>query len=325
MVQHEDSSRMNAAISPSARDAISHLAASDESLLNARLTELSGLNQAEMKLLAYTWSAIDSERRRQIVHRLVDLAEDNIEFNFDSIFRFCLKDPDDQVRATAIEGFWENEETSLIEPLISLLQKDPSPKVQAAAAVALGKYAVLAEHNKLRPAYKARLAQVLLAAIADKDKPVEVRRRALEAAAAFSLPEIRLAIEEAYQSSDPKLKVSSVFAMGRSLDSAWLPDLLNELSSPDAELRYEACGACGELEEATSVPGLAKLTEDSDADVRIAAIQALGKIGTSQAKACLKKCRASNNESVRQAAEQAMSELSTREDPLSLRLERRDG
>ena len=304
----------------SPEDAIAHLADSSEPLLNARLTELTGLNQTELELLKSSWATIEPERRRQIVRRLVELAEDNLELNFDAIFKYCLKDRDEEVRAQAIEGLWENEEPSRIEPLISLLERDSSEKVQAAAALALGKFAILAEHDKLRSSYKTKIQKSLLAAFNNKDRAIEVRRRALEAAAPLSIPEVKQAITEAYRGSDAKLKISSVYAMGKSCDSAWLPAMLTELASADAEIRYEAAGALGELEEETAVPGLIKLTNDSDVDVRLAAIQALGKIATTHAREALKHCLESNNEAVREAAEQALSEIEASEDPLSFKL-----
>ncbi len=305
---------------PSPKDAIAHLANSNEPLLSTRLTELTNINQADLELLKSLWPAMEPERRRLVVSRLVELAEDNIELNFDAIFKYCLKDRDEEIRAQAIEGLWENEEASRIEPLISLLERDSSEKVQSAAALALGKFAIIAEHDKLRSSYKTRLQKALLAAFNDKSKMIEVRRRALEAASPMSLPEVKQAITEAYRGSDAKLKISSVYAMGKSCDSAWLPSLLAELSSPDAEIRYEAAGALGELEEETAVPGLVKQVSDPDVDVKMAAIQALGKIGTTQARACLKYCLESNNEAVRETAGQALTELEAREDPLHLKL-----
>lgn len=305
---------------PSPKDAIAHLANSSEPLLNARLTELTNLNQTELDLLKSLWPTIEPERRRLVVSRLVELVEDNIELNFDVIFKYCLKDKDEEIRAQAIEGLWENEEASRIEPLISMLDKDSSEKVQAAAALALGKFAVLAEHDKLRSSYKTRLQKALLAVLNDKARSMEVRRRALEAASPLSLPEVKQSITEAYQGSDAKLKISSVYAMGKSYDSAWLPTLLKELTSPDAEIRYEAAGALGELEEETVVPELINMVNDPDVDVRMAAIQALGKVGTTHARSCLKHCLESDNEAVREAAEQALKEIEATEDPLHFKL-----
>jgi len=281
----------------------------DKSLLNSRLAQLSNLDSEELRLLDQAWETIEPKRRRQIMSRLVELAEDNIELSFDSIFKSRLKDADAEVRSTAIEGLWESEETSLIEPLIKLLEQDSSEKVQAVAATALGKFALLAELRKLRPSHKSKISQALLTIINDKSKPLEVKRRALEAAAPLSLPQMKQAIMEAYHSSNPRLKISALFAMGRSCSRSWLPILLRELTSADADLRYEAAGACGELGEKEAVPYLIELTNDPDIEVRLSAIKALGKIGASEAKGCLEQCLDNPNETIQQAAEQALYEL----------------
>ena len=299
---------------------IVELGNSDKSLVNSRLAELSNLNSEELELFERSWASIEPKRRGQILHRLVELAEDNLELNFDSIFKYCLKDQDEEVRSKAIEGLWENEEASLIDPLINLLEQDSSEKVQAAAAIALGKFAMLAEYKKLRSCHISKIQKALLTAIGDKNKPVEVSRRALEAAAPISLPQVKTAIMDAYQSSNPRLRISSIYAMGKSCDPSWLPILQKELNNDDAEVRYEAAGACGELEEEEAVPFLIKLVNDFDADVQMAAIQALGKIGNTQAKEYLKQCLDSDSEVVRQTAEQVLNELEAAVDPLSFRL-----
>lgn len=131
-------------------ETIADLSNCDKPLLSSRLSELSNLRPEELELLNRAWAAIEPKRRRQIIYRLVDLAEDNFELNFDSIFRIYLKDQDAEVRSKAIEGLWESEEPSLINPLINLLEQDISEKVQTAAATALGKFAMLAELKKLR-------------------------------------------------------------------------------------------------------------------------------------------------------------------------------
>jgi len=306
-------------MSSPAEETIADLRNGAKPLRSSRLAELSNLDSEELRLFEQAWTTIEPKRRRQIVYRLVELVEDNFELNFDSIFKNCLKDQDTEVRCKAIEGLWESEETSLINPLINLLEHDSSEKVQAAAAIALGKFAMLAEHEKLRPCHKSKVCQALFAVIDGKSKPVEVRRRALEAASPLSLPQVNRAIMEAYQNDSPEFKVSAVYAMGRNCDPSWLPILLRELACADAEMRYEAVAACGELggEEATA--SVIKLIDDPDADVQRAAIQALGRIGGSEAKSCLEECLHSPSELIRQAAEQALQELETWEDPMSFR------
>lgn len=310
---------MESPMSLPVEEIINSLSDPDKSLVNSSLAQLSSLSSEELKLLDEAWETIEPKRRRQIMSRLVELAEDNLELNFDYIFKSRLKDSDDEVRSTAIEGLWESEETSLIEPLISLLEQDGSERVQASAATALGKFALLAELRKLRSSYKSKISRALLSIINDESKPLEVKCRALEAAAPLSLPQMKRAITEAYHSPEPRLRISALFAMGRSCSRSWLPILLKELTSTDAEMRYEAAGACGELGEKEAVPYLIELVSDPDVEVQLAAIKALGKIGAPEAKGCLEQCFGNPNEIVRQAAEQALYELEGGEEPLSFR------
>ena len=296
-------------------ETIADLGNCDKPLLSSRLTQLSNLNSEELEFLERAWATIEPKRRRQIIYRLVELAEDNFELNFDSIFRSCLKDQDAEVRSKAIEGLWESEEASLINPLINLLEQDSSEKVQAAAATALGKFAMLAELKKLRSSHTSRVCQALLTVIGDKSKPIEVRRRALEAAAPLSLPEVKEAIMEAYESHNSKLRISSIYAMGKNCDHSWLPILLKELANADAEIRYEAVGACSELGEEVGIPYLIELINDPDADVQLATIQALGKIGGGEAKKCLEQCLDNPSKVVQQAAKQTLDELEEVEGP----------
>jgi HEAT repeat protein len=294
---------------------IADLTDSNKPLSSSELTELSNLGSEEMGLLSRVWASIESKRRQQIIYRLVELAENNYELNFDSIFKNCLKDQDAEVRSKAIEGLWENEEASLISPFINLLKYDSSEKVQLVAAIVLGKFAMLAEHRKLRPCYTSKLGEALLSVIDDRSRPIGVRRRALEAAAPLSLPEVEKVIMEAYQSYDSKLRASAVYAMGKSCHCSWLPILIKELANADAEIRYEATGACGELGEEEAIPHLIELIGDPDTDVRLAAIQALGKIGGSETRECLEECQSNPSEVVQEAAEQALEELKAVEAP----------
>jgi HEAT repeat protein len=304
------------AVPSNIRQVINDLVDINKPLINASLADLSNLNSEELSVLAQVWPRIDAERRRRTISRLVELAEENFELNFDNIFKNCLRDPDPEVRTKAIEGLWENEESTLIPPFIRMLNEDSSEAVQAAAAKALSKYAMLAELKKLGPSSSARVSQALLAILMDKTRPREVWRRALEAAAPLSLPEVKKAINEAYASNDPRLKNSAIYAMGRNCDTAWMPVLIKEMSSASPDTRYEAAGACGEICDEEAVPHLIKLTQDSDIEVQQAAISSLGKIGGVKAKQHLLKCLKSADEIVSEAAEQAIKQLEAEEDSL---------
>jgi HEAT repeat protein len=261
------------------------------------------------------------QRRRDIVARLVEQAEENASLNFDDVFIACLNDPDESVRISAIDGLWECENRSLIDPLVGLLQGDSRESVRAAAAVALGKFTLLAELGELPPGDGDKLKEALTGVIEDKSEQLGVRRRAVEAIAAFSAAEVTEIIREAYSSDETKMRVSAIYAMGMNCDPSWLPTLVRELSNPDAELRFEAVVACGEMGEEEVVPDIVPLMDDSDPQVQMCAIEALGKIGGKEAETVLRQCMEHPDEHIRGVAEEAMEELELSRDPLSFGIE----
>ena len=106
------------------------------------------------------------------------------------------------------------------------------------------------------------------------------------------------------------MRISAVFAMGRSADPVWRELVVGELESPNPEMRYEAARACGELEISDALSTLIDLVEtDPDPEVQEMAIWALGRIGGKEARRVLEACCESENEALRQAAEEALDEL----------------
>ncbi|HID86280.1 MAG TPA: hypothetical protein EYP55_02750 [Anaerolineae bacterium] len=282
---------------------------SQKPLSVSRLYGLSGATVTEMAVFARRWPQIEVERRRKIIRSLVEIAEASFEVNFDPIFRHCLTDEDAQVRAQAIDGLWEDEDTALIEPLVRLLRGDPSVLVRASAAMALGKYVLQAELEELEEGHAAVVRTALLDVIRDLGEDVEVRRRAVESIAYAGDEEVRGIIETAYYAAEEKMRVSALFAMGRSADPYWQETVLLELNNPNPEMRYEAARACGELEHREAVPALIELIEDPDREVQEAAIWALGQIGGGEAHRALQICCQSGDEFVREVAEEALAEL----------------
>jgi HEAT repeat protein len=291
------------------KEIITALTDSERPLSNSGLAELSNIGTEDLKFLESLWPTIKPERRREITSRLVELAEDNFELDFDSIFKSCLIDPDDEVRSKAIEGLWENEEPSLINTLIDLMDHDSSSWVQAAAATGLGKFAILAEQQKIRPHYTSKIYRSLLNTIKSRDILVEVKRRALEAIAPLDSTEVEEAIGEAYRSGNEKLKVSSIYAMGKNANPVWLPLLVSEGVSPDPEIRYEVAKAYGEIGDEEAIPRLIELATDPDVEVQLTAIRALGQVGGTEAKNFLEQCLDDSSETIQQTAEQALKEL----------------
>jgi len=287
-------------------------------LVISKLVNLSDLSREEMQAFRSLWPGIDVVRRRQIVERLVELAEDNFELDYMEIFRLCLGDGDGQVRAKAVDGLSECEERHLLDPLISLMLGDLEGSVRAAAAAALGTFAMLTEFGELKGNDAEKVEKALLTAFSNKKEQTDVRCRALESISMMSRPQVEGMIRQAYQSDDLEFRASALCAMGRTCNSDWLSILLQELGSPSAQLRFEAARACAELEADDAVPGLIELTRDEDAQVRLAAVEALGRIGGNEAKQALQECRDGPDDAMSEAAEDALDEMKFWENPFAL-------
>jgi len=149
-------------------------------LVVSKLVNLSDLSREEMGVFGGVWPAIEVARRRQIVDLLVELAEDNFELDYNEIFRLCLADTDNEVKAKAIGGLSECEERSLLDPLIGLLLGDLDGSVRAAAAAALGTFAMLAEFGELPAKDADKVQKALLTAFNNKKEQIDVRCRALK-------------------------------------------------------------------------------------------------------------------------------------------------
>ncbi len=305
-------------------EVLSHLTDSSLTISNSELGELSDLNIHEAKQFETVWAHIDTQRKQQILSRLQELTEDNFELNFDRVYRNAIYDTDDNVRREAIEGMWENCDPSLVRPLLRLVQQDPVTEVRSAAANALGRFSLLVEQQKIPIENRVHISRALLAVIHNPDEPIELRRRALEAVAPLSLPEVTQAIWQAYRREVPGLRISSVYAMGRNCDMLWMPTILKEMDNDDPEMRYEAATAAGQLGEAEAIPRLIELTHDYDMEVKLAAIQALGKIGGQEAKQTLRAALASKSQAVHDAAEHGLAEMDQYEQPIIQRLDESD-
>lgn len=286
----------------------------------ARLTNLSALAGEELVTFRQEWGKVDVERRQQVVRRLLEVAEDNPELDFEEVFKVCLADADAKVRKGAIEGLWDSTDRTLIAPLVGLVQADPSTSVRESAVQALGRFMMAAEAKDLRPRDAARVEAALMGVIGNESEPASVRRRAVEAVGASSQSRVVTVIEEVYRSPDAQMRASAIYAMGRNCDLRWLPLLLKELESDDPEMRFEAAGAVGELGDMRAVPPLVSLLQDDDVQVQLAAIGALGSIGGPLAKRSLQRCLRHPEERVREAAEEALKELQFSEDPLTFGL-----
>ena len=298
---------------------LDELADGSRRLTLTKLQRLSALDSVQREELDRRWTTIDVRRRRRVLQELVDLAEDNADLDFDAVFLLGLQDNDPDVRLESLRGLWEADSPDLIDSLIALMENEKNPAVRAEAALALGRFVLLAEIGRLRERHFERVEAALRRVIENKKESREVRGRAIESIGAYDSAWVRQAIQNAYESGEESLKVSAVHAMGRSAESRWLPLLVHELGNDDAEIRFEAAIAIGQVAEESAIPHLVPLLTDDDEEVRSAAVSALGEIGGERAKSALMEMLDSASSATREAAAAALSEIEFEEDPLGFR------
>ncbi|MCH8311025.1 MAG: HEAT repeat domain-containing protein [Chloroflexi bacterium] len=284
---------------------------------HAGLIQLSGLERSEIIELMGVWSTIPVERRREIMDRMSELSEDNLDLDFASVFRACLRDKDDQVRAKAARGLEDSDDRTIIRPLIDLLLNDGSLAVRASAAASLGKFAIMAQDGKMLKRDAERIRLALVEVINNEQESLETKRRAIESVASFNSPQIEEIIQRAYDDGDPELKQSAIYAMGRSSDTRWMPTVIQDTRSSDPAVRYEAAIACGNLGDEETSPHVVALLNDDDSLVQLASVRALGVIGGGLAKRALQQCLLMGDDAMEEAAKEALLEIEFDDDPLN--------
>jgi len=288
---------------------LEHLRDTHKPLPAIDLFHFSNLSKNNLAALEEVWPELPVERRRGVMHDLNELGEANFEVTFEDVFRMGLEDEDAEVRATAINSLWEAEEPDLIAPFIEFLRRDPDAGVRAAAASALGRFVYLGEIEELPAPQFHRIEDVLLETVHGNDD-FEVRRRALEAVAYSSRPEVALLISRAYADPETKWRVSAIFAMGRTADAdEWGEQVCADLHHLLPEIRFEAARAAGELELEDAAPALVELLQDVDPQVREAAIWSLSQVGGEEARRALNRLLRKADEDERDFIQDALDNL----------------
>lgn len=259
----------------------------DASFTAEAIYSLSDLDGEQLQAFEALWPDLAVERRRALMLRLVETAETNFELDFSTIVHFALGDPDVDVRRIAVEGVLEEAGMHTVERLMQLALHDPFSEVRASATRALGQFVLQGELGKLPEHFNRRLQDTVLVLYNDLDEDIDVRRRALEAISNCGREGVKEMIHEAYNADDYPMRVSAVYAMGRSCDDIWTPQILDELTSDEPEMRYEAARAAGELELQKALPRLIELAYEDDREIQEAAIWSLGEIGGSTARKAL--------------------------------------
>jgi hypothetical protein len=273
------------------------------------LAELSGISDEDAGKLAAIWAGWQPAVLRQFLRRLVSLAEENVLYEFDAVFKAALALPDAHARAISVGGLHESTDKSVARRLARLLIEDSAEEVRVAAAMGLIRYAAMACEGRMVQRDYERIRDALKAAIEKPDESREVRRRAIEAIGNYPADVNQGYIVRAYQSGDRLLQQSALYAMGRSGSRRWVPEITTSLSSGNAAIRYEAATALGMIGEGDDAPMLVGLLEDDDLQVRASALIALGRIGGASARRIIQREVRSGIPEIAEAARAAMEEL----------------
>lgn len=291
---------------------LQELGSSTGHISTRQLKQLSNLHRADYDKFWPTWQTIQLERRYEIVHTMVEMAEEDVSFNFEEIWFWLLQDIEPKIRIEALEGMWENTQSRALRQTISILRSDSDADVRSTAALSLSRFTYLVSLDEL-DADQDGLRKALMDTILDKQQPIDVRRRAIESIGYLSDDsEAQTEIQHAYESKEQLLQESAIVAMGRSMRVEWLTTIERELGSPSPALRYEAARAAGEMAD-DAQPILSKvlpLVNDSDTEVALSAIWALGQIGGETSLKNLQRIRDTSDAARSQAAADALAELS---------------
>ncbi len=286
-------------------------------LTSQQLTDLSDLDFSQAEQLEPVWADVGSERRLAVLTELADLAQDTVELNFDILYKLSLTDEEPAVRAAALRGLFEYEGLDLVGALAEVLRHDPDPDVRREAAMALGRFALAVELERIEEMVGDQVREILIESVEDEDEDDHVRARAIEAVGAISGEEIENLIESIYREESTWLKVGAVDAMGRNANGVWLPILLAETRSPAPEMRHAAAFALGEIGDEAGVEELKTMAiYDPDRDVQLVAIRALGEIGGQQARVALKTVLYEGDDELREAVQEAIVEAEFNDNPL---------
>lgn len=283
------------------------------------LVGLSDLSASETLRFREAWDQVDPGVRAAVVTELNDLGEERVDYLFGRVLRAVVDDQESAVRQHAIAGLWEEMDQDFAVVLIQVLQNDPSEDVRAEAARGLARFAEQAELGECEPELGEQVRAALFEALDNSKESLHVRARALEALSiSGNDARVRSAIEDFFEEEETGFRATALYAMGRSLNQAFLPAILNETASDDAEIRYEAARAAGRIGDTAALPVLADLATDEDAEVRHAAINAIGEIGGKAATRYLRRIAENAEEADEELVQGALEDASLVTDPLLL-------
>jgi len=257
---------------------------------------------------------MNEQEKLELLSRLAD--GEGWSGTFEPVYLKLAEDESPKVRAAAIVALWDLASPEHIDMLMSKAESDPDTTVRGKAASVLGVYIYEGDIEELDEARFLHVRRFLLDLAQDPDEELLVRRMAIEALSFGNDEEVHDLIAWAYEHPNTEMKLSAVFAMGRSGAPRWHQIILEELKSADRQIKLEAINAANESGLQAATPALRNLVASRDKDIAIAAIYALSHTRGPGALETLEMCALAEDDEVRRSAEDALDEfLGTPPDP----------
>ena len=300
------------------KDYLSELAAESETIKTSTLLELSGVSGRELDKFSDIWLTLECGIKVKILTGLTELAELDVQLDFTPICRLGLLDLDPTIRKAALEGLWEIQDRSFLQPIIDILMNDPDPDVRSAAALSLSSFAQMSQNGKLINRDSTKLFEALIQTIENVEEDDKVLGKALESIGYFSDQAVDDALNKFHRHKNPLLRQSAIFAMGRNAQQKWIDIILNDLIDENPAIRFEALNAAGFLCDESNVTQIIPFTKNSDIQIQTSALTTLGYIGGELAKHEILTWTEDDDDNIRDAAINALANIDFEQDPLGL-------
>jgi hypothetical protein len=290
-----------------------------DSLTESDYLQLSDLNETELQQFKLAWGDLDTQHQQKLILHLYELGEQNSELNFESIYKYAMDSEDENIVYASLDGLWESETHDTLRKLIRVIETDKiSAHIKGATFTHFSRFLLLGLDGKIDSNLISVVHSILKQHFIDIEQPVEVRRRALEALANIDDEQTTGYIKQAYISDITALKVSAIYAMGKTCNTQWLPLLVEELNSEEPEIRYEAVDAIVEIGDDSIINDLVPLLDDDDYQVKLTTISGLGKLGGLIAKEALITYLNDEDQEIIDLVTTALEDIAFIEDPLGL-------
>lgn len=228
----------------------------------------------------------------EILEQLDEMAEDfGIDHTDD--FLVYVDHASEKIRASAIRCLWEANLDEVWPVLKQTAETDSSEEVRSTAISVMGRYIFEQLLQSDPDADESDLytdANLILEVRAWLDgvlaRPTSTlmeRRRTLEALSFFPQDSERALMTEWSQSEDAELRMTAIFAMGRSAEPMFVEPILKAFEDSDDRVRRESLRAIGEAGMVEGLPLLEAVLNGSNREYKLEAISALGELGGDRA------------------------------------------